>query len=789
MIANNTWYFVAAVADVPNKMKVLYVYNTAGTLLANVSINWTEATFGSDAGIASIGGETATSAEYGNGYAFPGNIDEVRVYAAALFGAQLDTVRQITRVCAAAVDHYELSLASASLACLPTTVTVTACSDNTSPCSNKATTLSGTTAALSTSAGSLAASLITFNASGTASTTLSIPLAADGAGVSVTLSGEQTAATNPRQCCPNGVNCVAGNSCATTFNTAGFLFSGGAGGAEATVANQTASVAFGPYWLRAVKTNTATQACEAALSSPQPVTFNYQCVDPAACSAGNRLSVGASAVASSGTSLNLAFDANGNASLGNLSFSDVGKISVNASATVAGATLSGSMKGAAGTNFVVKPFDFLVVPCNTGTPCVAAPADPGIAGGGAVFATAGLTFGATITARASGGAVTPNFGAGTTNGVESVLLSQTLKGPAAGNAGALGGTSLIPRSSFVGGVASVNDLTWSEVGVITLTGTNNTFIGNALSTTGTSGNIGRFVPDHFDTVVTQGCSAGAYTYSGQAFTLQISAMTGAGTPALAQNYTGATGFAKAHTLTEPNAVAGSFGATAALPASAFASGVATISTPVFTFTSATRQTTPSLIKVRTTDADAVSSLRAVAASSVEGTSTVRGGRVRILNAYGSEKLDLPMTLRAQYWNGTGWVQNTEDNCTGDTTLGAANAVSLALAGAAATCVQDTGNPGRSGAGCVAAGPLAPTNEQFRSGTSMVVGPSTLLKGDFNLWLQKTGVTAAAPQWTTVTVSVPSWLQYPWTGVVNSNPAGRATFGVYKSPLIYRRENY
>lgn len=57
-------------------------------------------------------------------------------------------------------------------------------------------------------------------------------------------------------------------------------------------------------------------------------------------------------------------------------------------------------------------------------------------------------------------------------------------------------------------------------------------------------------------------------------------------------------------------------------------------------------------------------------------------------------------------------------------------------------------------------------------------------GDFNLWLQAPQVTGAF----TVTATVPTWLQYNWTGVVG-NPTARATFGVYKSPLIYRRENY
>jgi MSHA biogenesis protein MshQ len=42
---------------------------------------------------------------------------------------------------------------------------------------------------------------------------------------------------------------------------------------------------------------------------------------------------------------------------------------------------------------------------------------------------------------------------------------------------------------------------------------------------------------------------------------------------------------------------------------------------------------------------------------------------------------------------------------------------------------------------------------------------------------------------TITVATPSWLKYPWTSSTATDPSARATFGIYKSPLIYRRENY
>jgi len=99
VIANNTWYFVATVADIPNKRKWIYVYNAAGTQLSAVNSTWTETSFGSDNGIASIGGETNSAGENNNNFGYSGTIDEVRVYQSALNTSQLDQIRQEIHAC------------------------------------------------------------------------------------------------------------------------------------------------------------------------------------------------------------------------------------------------------------------------------------------------------------------------------------------------------------------------------------------------------------------------------------------------------------------------------------------------------------------------------------------------------------------------------------------------------------------------------------------------------------------------------------------------------------------
>ena len=45
--------------------------------------------------------------------------------------------------------------------------------------------------------------------------------------------------------------------------------------------------------------------------------------------------------------------------------------------------------------------------------------------------------------------------------------------------------------------------------------------------------------------------------------------------------------------------------------------------------------------------------------------------------------------------------------------------------------------------------------------------------------------------TQLTATAPAWLQYVWTGGVNSNPAGIGAFGVFsgQTSRVYQREVY
>lgn len=758
----------------------------------------------------------------------------------SLSAAQIPGTSLGATTCGASVNHYELSLPTSGIACLPTTVTVTACADNSSPCTNALTTVAGQTATLATSAGTLASSTVTFNASGVASTTLSYPAAADGAAASLTLSGEQTAAANPRQYCPNGVSCTVASSGSTTFKTAGLIFSTAADGGEAAFSSQTAGVDFGPYWLRSVKTNTTTKTCEAAFTSPHPVNFSYQCLDPSSCSSGNSLKVGGSpALANTGATINLVFDANGNASLGSFNFADVGQIKINVSATAGGAALTGSTKEAAGSHFVVKPYSLVLTDIKqTASPNLANPAAVDAAGN--KFVKAGESFSATVTsvnascAASLGGytllssipatCITPNYGKEATP--ETVALSSALvaglglsANPTLNNA-----TAFAP---FAGGSATGTTFSWGEVGIIKLTPSvgDGNYLGAGNPGGTVSGNVGRFYPDHFDVSVNSNgtmaaaCPAGGFTYTGQAMgygtapSLTIKPMNAATGGAVTQNYQGiflklaASGVS----ITSPTADATQLGRdgvtkTDLLAIPAMGVGTLTNSSGVITYTlnagdqfTYTRNAN-ALIGPYTTAIPLV--VTAVLESEVSATSSLpalpqtlsptgismRYGRARMFNAYGSELLDLPVVFRAEYLAstapGNAWSVNTADSCT-NAALSFAPVDTPSITGN--TCVLEPGN--NSGKGCAAVLTSVQTNRRYLetgvTGTDSngVAG----FAGNFNLWLRAPGATRVGS--IDITATVDSWLQYPWTGSTAVSPSARATFGIYKSPLIYRRENY
>lgn len=597
-IQNDTWYFVAAVANITAMTKTLYVYDQAGTLVSSVSQTIT-GTWGTDAGTASIAGENNLSAE--SSYHFKGNLDEVAVYSGALTTTQLATIRSQTHACTSGIHHVAISAPATALTLNATPVTITQ--------HNAAHALlaSGGTISLSTSTGrgdwSIGSGTGTL-APGAANSGLATYTFGPGES-SVTLDFTyQSAATvtlNVKDV--TGVdlllNTSAGEKANTiTFTAPSFVFTNGscvngkafgAAGQTCTVATWSPQVAgqnSGNVFITAVNATGVPTALSTSKARTRNMQFGLSCYDPVANAgvqaafAGVTLLLcqanGATPAAWSATTVTVTFNMGVPSSAASYAFNyaDVGEVELwmRNSATT-------SQVGSSGV-FVVKPGGFALSNIVRTSDSFANPAAANAAG--AVFVRAGEAFSATVKATTCtpasatctvAGATTPNYG----NEVapESVKLTSTLVAPAGGNNpviagtfGAFGAAHPSGTPAAVAGVAHGTAFTWDEVGIITLTPSvgDGDYLGAGDVTGTTTGNVGRFYPNHFDTAVVatattpMPCPTGltcptsynGFVYSGQPFSVKVTAKNlGGGTTA---NYAGA--FSKAVTLSAWDALGG-----------------------------------------------------------------------------------------------------------------------------------------------------------------------------------------------------------------------------------------
>ncbi|GAB4175862.1 MAG: hypothetical protein Fur0039_18600 [Rhodocyclaceae bacterium] len=144
------------------------------------------------------------------------------------------------------------------------------------------------------------------------------------------------------------------------------------------------------------------------------------------------------------------------------------------------------------------------------------------------------------------------------------------------------------------------------------------------------------------------------------------------------------------------------------------------------------------------------------AAAIGGATRVRFGRLRMLNAHGSELRALPVPVRAEFWNGSGFAVNPLDACT---------AIGSVTANAApSTC---TLNPARSGEG------------------------SLLSSGAGTLTLAAPGARGC----TDLIMTTPAWLLGRWDAtdqggdgaLYDDQARSRASFGIFRDSMIFRRE--
>jgi MSHA biogenesis protein MshQ len=321
--------------------------------------------------------------------------------------------------------------------------------------------------------------------------------------------------------------------------------------------------------------------------------------------------------------------------------------------------------------------------------------------------------------------------------------------------------------------------------------TGNKYLSDALDASGKYGcavgntvalSLGRFRPDHFAVSVpsvTPFCGvppSNDFTYFGQDgfatnFTLTAQTLTNVTT----KNYRGvfakfnlanyaAYGFTTAAALPSGSALL----ASATVPAGAWVDGVASNVVARHQVSRPTAAAAETLVAVNAapTDGEASASTTAV------GTNVrLRYGRLRMQNAYGSELLDLPIPFEAQYWTGISYVTNTWDSCT---VLPMSSLVMSNFTGGLIPCktqIMPIGNQTLSGGKLPGGLKLTKPGQNYSGSVDLAFNVSNTAAGNTCLSTTSSAATAA---------------NQPWFG---PNIGGRATFGIYRSPLIYLRENY
>lgn len=773
-ITNNNWFFVAVSVDTAAKAVAHYVYNTSGTLLSTTSATYS-GTWRDGTGLASLGGETANSPE-GRTPSFhvKGNIDEVQIYEGVLSQADVALLLTRSRTCAGSgPDHVELVHNGAALTCSPKEIKVLGCTTAASCNGAVADQYVGSVSfspAVFPGAQWCSDALCASPLSGTITVSSGSTLyLREPTARADTLGGTASGTLNTAVQCLNTSTASFGTgtaACNVSFAEAGFLVN---------VPNHR-SCTLQTVTLQAVRSDATGNACVPAFSGvnrtislrsgytnpgtgTRTASFSYVTSAGGATTAVAALSVSAG---SPTTLTNLYFDASGTARLQGFSYPDVGQVS-----------LFPTYSGSAATN----DSGLSLAPVS-GNAFVAAPASLAFSGIPAAPLTAGIPFNATVTAMnaCSTPAATPNFGRETTPAAVAIASANPVPGP--GNATPISQT----LSGFSAGAASTN-LTWNEVGMVDLTADVANYLDSGLSATGTRSAVGRFRPAFFDTTLVEGCST--FTYSGQPFAVTVTAKAAGGVNTTA-NYAGAT-WARLVTLSDASGGTGTWSANT-IAATSFAGGVGVAPAASYNFLS--KATAPATIRLRGREpvgADGVDS-----STGSEAVANIRSGRVRMLNAYGSELLPLPMTTRIEHFGmpgATGWRAGA-DTCSSLTAANYAFSFPSHPNNRLAAC-ETFGtlggvNPERVlslARPCVGT-PCAGNNGWANVVLNLGSSPLGVVSGETFGRCTASGASGGAE----VPANLP-WLTFDWGGAGETNPKARATFGIHRSPLLYSRENY
>lgn len=488
--------------------------------------------------------------------------------------------------------------------------------------------------------------------------------------------------------------------------------------------------------------------------------------------------------------------------------------------------------GCSNDNFAIRPATFTMPSASDGDwlSVGSARALGNAAASGGIVHRAGQPF--TLTASAVNALATPAITTGYTGavGAPSALISACTGTacPVLANLGVV----TIAGATASAGVLTTTNASYSEAGSYNLQLQDTTFAA-VDANDGTPANcsgqyicsptttVGRFVPDHFTVtasvtpVLKTACTAGTFTYIGQRFTYAtapqalITAQNAGGITT--KNYAGALWrmpVANAIYTSVPAILdtALTFPPTATSNNNGTSTDVFSATVPTTDQLAYTRSMTTPMVEFNAAISLAFSvtdpSEAATAGNGTIATTTAlnfngsgsgmafdagagfRYGRLKLGNAFGSELLDLPIPLEAQYWNGTNFITNTQDSCT---TLVAANfALGNYTKGLTAT---------NTGVSHISVG-------GFISGKSklQLTRPSPAASGSVDIALNL-GVSAASVDqfctaWSgtapTSNGADKTYLRGKWCQTnYDRDPRARVTFGIYKNAneFIYLRETY
>ncbi len=683
------------------------------------------------------------------------------------------------------IDHFEFVHSGNPLTCNPETVTIKACANPS--CSSLVT--EQVSATLTPNTGWLAGAgisgnVITFSGG---STTARLSRTTPGSvvlGVSASTPSTKPFATT---LCSNGSSLSAAN-CTLNFADSGFIFD---------VPNKLANKPTSAIQLRAVKSDGTAQCIPAFANVTRSIKFWFDRVSPTTFPAVTPIpsvQVNSSAVSnnvSSPTALNLAFNSQGIATFTS-NYADAGQLRLNARYDGSAATSDTGLVMTGADLFVSYPAGLCVQTAQT---CALQASDSAYASCPLAY-QAGQTVPVTVSAKAWQVDGDTDFCAGNNalyNFVQPNLpLSAALLAPSGGATVILNPAS-INYSANTTGSRTVNPII-NNVGVYQLSAGSRTlnYEGIVIDLLNSQSQAaGRVGPASFtldSAAISPAC--GTFSYLNQPFLLQYQVSARNLTGQVTNNYFGA--FAKT-TLSlvaeqQNDGVDLSARLSTESPVLAqwpsFATGNSGVASRANYAVTATRGSTPQApwtdfrlgLLLNDNETAANSSLRAnlqgldqqvntpsncilgntCTSQQLGSAQQLRDGRLVILNSLGSEQSALPVQIKAEYFNGSQYVQNSLDQCT---------VVSPSL-------LQVSGSPSLTVSG---------NNTVLQQGIS---GPFDLL---LSAPLQETRRSLSYD------LSSAPWLQYDWTpgdGNLLENPKAEAYFGGFRgnNRQIYWTEN-